>query len=204
MFENTLSDMIYHEHLSYHSVGPLVKFMAAHDMEVFDVLRVSTHGGSLRVMVQPKTGHQPVRGSVEDLISYERKIGLDQVDTFRDFGASIDNLGTEERSLLCDRRGEGRAIAAFGAPAKATTLMYHFGIGPNLIDFIVDDNPLKQGMYSPGMHIPVVPSSEIYDKNPNDILILAWNFAQSIIEKHKQFTLNGGHFIVPLPQLKII
>ncbi len=99
---------------------------------------------------------------------------------------------------------QGKRIAAFGAPAKATTLMYHFGIEPGLVDFIVDDSPLKQGLYSPGMHIPVVPGSELYAQKPDYVIILAWNFALPIIDKHAAFRERGGHFIVPLPRVEVI
>ena len=95
-------------------------------------------------------------------------------------------------------------LIGYGAPAKATTLMYHFGIGPEIIDFIVDDSPLKQGLFSPGMHIPIV-SSEVLRNNPPDyLLILAWNFKDSIIEKNKSFHENGGQFIVPLPKIEVV
>ena len=106
-------------------------------------------------------------------------------------------------NLLGRKKAEGYNIAAFGAPAKATTLLYHFCIGEGIIDFIVDDSPLKQGLYSPGMHIPVLSSEAIYDKKPDYIIILAWNFAVPIMERHKAFHKNGGKFIVPLPSVKI-
>jgi len=203
VFEHTLFDTIYHEHLAYHTVGPLVAFMQAHDMELIDVHRVSPHGGSLRAVARPKAGSRPVQASVGELVALEHAMGLDRAATYHDFGVRIDVLGAELSSLLRSRKAEGRTIAAFGAPAKATTLMYHFGIGPDLIDFIVDDSPLKQGLYCPGMHIPVMPSSAIYDRKPDDIVILAWNFAGPIMERHKQFTNQGGHFIIPLPHLQV-
>ena len=202
MFEHTLFEMIYHEHLAYHTVEPLVDFMAAHDMELIAAHRVPTHGGSLRAVARPKTSSRPIEASVGELIALEKAMGLDVAGTHLDFGARIDVLGAELSSLLRNLKPEGRTIAAFGDPAKATTLMYHFGIGLGLIDFIVDDSPLKQGLYSPGMHIPVVPSSAIYDRKPDHIVILARNFAGPIMNSHKQFTEMGGRFIVPLPHLE--
>ena len=201
VFEHTLFDTIYHEHLAYHAVGPLLTFMQAHDMELIGTERVSSHGGSLRAIAQKAGGGRAVADSVGQLITLEQGMALDKAATYRDFGARIDVLRAELSTLLLDKKAQGRTIAAFGAPAKATTLMYHFGIGPDLIDFIVDDSPLKQGLYSPGMHIPVVPSSSIYDKQPDDIVILAWNFAGPIMEKHKAFQESGGQFIVPLPNV---
>jgi len=203
VFEHTLFDTIYHEHLAYHTVAPLVTFMAAHGMELIGSLRVSTHGGSLRAIAQKVEGGRPVSRSVADLIALEHKMGLDKAETYRDFGLRIDVLKAELSALLRAKKAEGRTIAAFGAPAKATTLMYHFGIGSEIIDFIVDDSPLKQGLYSPGMHIPVVSSSMIDERNPDDIVILAWNFATPIMQKLENFKAAGGQFIIPLPSLEI-
>lgn len=203
VFEYTLFDTIYHEHLAYHGVGPLVTFMQAHGMELIGAQRVSSHGGSLRAVAQKQGGPKPVDHSVGELVNLEKQMGLDKAETYRDFGTRIGVLKAELSTLLREKKEQGRTIAAFGAPAKATTLMYHFEIGPDLIDYIVDDSPLKQGLYSPGMHIPVVPSSAIYEKKPDDIVILAWNFAAPIMENHKAFKEQGGKFIVPLPNVVV-
>ena len=96
------------------------------------------------------------------------------------------------------------ALAGYGAPAKATTLLHHFGIGPKEIEFIVDDNPLKQSLYSPGLHVPVLPSISIAEREPDYLLILAWNFAEPIMEKCADFAQGGGRFIVPLPDIRVI
>jgi hypothetical protein len=106
-------------------------------------------------------------------------------------------------AVLKDLKAHGKSIAGFGAPAKATTLMYHFGLGPDVIDFIVDDSPLKQGLFTPGHHIPVLPSAALYERNPGYVLILAWNFAGPIMKNHEKFTRAGGHFIVPLPKVQV-
>jgi SAM-dependent methyltransferase len=203
VFDQTLFDTIYHEHLAYHRVGPLVPFMQSHEMEMIGATRVNSHGGSLRVVAQKAGGAKTISSSVSELAALEKKMGLDRAKTYREFGNRIEVLKAELSSLLGGKKAEGRTIAAFGAPAKATTLMYHFCIGADIIDFIIDDSPLKQGLYSPGMHIPVVPSKVIYDKKPDDIIILAWNFAVPIMEKHKAFQESGGKFIVPLPNVEI-
>ncbi len=203
VFDKTLFDTIYHEHIAYHSVGPLVPFMQSHAMEMIGATRVNTHGGSLRVVAQKAGGSRIISSSVSELVELETKMGLYRAKTYREFGNRIEVLKAELSSLLGRKKAEGRTIAAFGAPAKATTLMYHFCIGGDIIDYIIDDSPLKQGLYSPGMHIPVVPSEAIYDKKPDDIVILAWNFAVPIMEKHKAFRESGGKFIVPLPNVEI-
>ena len=203
VFEKTLFDTIYHEHLAYHAVNPLIAFFSGHKMDLIDTTRVNSHGGSIRGIVQNSCAGRPVFSSVSKLSKLEKMIKLDRVETYYDFAERINNLKKQLLQVLINKKAIGKKIAAFGAPAKATTLMYHFGIGPEIIDFIVDDNPLKQGLYSPGMHIPIVSSAAIYEKRPDYIIILAWNFAESIMEKHRAFQKAGGQFIVPLPQVAV-
>ena len=112
-------------------------------------------------------------------------------------------VGKRLGELLLQIKDEGKTVAGFGAPAKATTLMYHFGLGPDIIDFIADDSPLKQGLYSPGLHIPIVPAVEIYQRKPDYLIILAWNFARPIMDNHRKFRKGGGKFILPLPKVEI-
>lgn len=202
--EHTLFDTIYHEHLDYHSVKPLVCFFAAHGMELVEAVRVDSHGGSLRGIAQLKGGPRPVGESVTAAVAEEERRGLDKADTFRAYARQVDALKDELGTLLRGLKAEGKRIAGFGAPAKATTLMYHFGIGPELIDFIVDDSPLKQNLYSPGMHIPVLSSAAIAEKKPDYLLILAWNFARPIIAKSSAFRDAGGKFIIPIPKVEVV
>ena len=200
--EKTLFDTIYHEHLAYHSVKPLTRFFRENGMQLFAAERIDPHGGSIRGMVQAEGGPHQADGSVEDLSAQEDAQGLDRAEIFLDFAARIDGLGDDLKKLTSEIKAEGKSIAGFGAPAKATTLMYHFGLGPEVIDFIVDDSPLKQGLYTPGHHIPVLPTAELYVRRPDYALILAWNFAQPIMDTHSAFREAGGRFIVPLPTLE--
>lgn len=204
VFEKTLFDTIYHEHLAYHTVKPLIPFFRAHGMELIAAERVGSHGGSLRGIAQPAGGPHKLDSSVAELVAREEGMGLDRPESFAAFSARIDAVKTELTALLNRLKAEGKSIAGFGAPAKATTLMYHFGIGPEVIDFIADDSPWKQGLFSPGRHIPVVPSAEIYDRRPDYLVMLAWNFAKPIMEKHTVFRESGGKFIVPLPEIEIL
>ncbi len=198
----TLFDTIYHEHLAYHSVKPLARFFEDNGMRLFSAERVASHGGSLRGMAGLSDGPHGPDGSVAELIAMEEDLGLDRAETFIDFGHNIDALGAKLKALLAGIKADGKTIAGFGAPAKATTLMYHFGIGAAEIDFIVDDSPLKQGLFSPGAHIPVLPPDALYERRPDYVLVLAWNFAEAIMAKHSAFLEGGGHFIVPLPDLQ--
>jgi SAM-dependent methyltransferase len=203
VFEKTLFDTIYHEHLAYHSVKPLERFFADNGMELFAASRVDSHGGSLRGYAQLSGGAHATDGSVESLIEFEKCLGLHQVETFVTFSEKINALGADLKSTLNELKAKGKSIAGFGAPAKATTLMYHFGIDDSVIDFIIDDNPLKQNMYSPGLHIPIVASEVLYQKSPDAVVILAWNFAEPIMNTHARYSDEGGLFIIPLPSVGV-
>ena len=204
MVEKTLFDMIYHEHLDYHSVKPLISFFAQCGFEMIEATRVDTHGGSLRGILQHKGGPRRVGASVAELLALEEKLGLNKPETFKAFSNHIENVKTELVGLLRSLKAEGKRIAGFGAPAKTTTLMYHFGFEPGMVDFIVDDSPLKQGHYTPGMHIPVLPATALEERQPDFAVILAWNFAESIMAKHAAFREAGGKFIIPLPTVRVV
>jgi len=203
VFEDTLFDTIYHEHLAYHSVIPLVAFFRSKGMDLFAAERIDSHGGSLRGFVQLSGGPHKMDGSVKILIDYERKLLLDCAATWIGYAVKIEVLRNELVNLLLRLKRDHKTIAGFGAPAKATTLMYHFNLGLDIIDFIADDAPLKQGLYSPGLHIPILAGSALYEKKPDYVILLAWNFAPQIIENHKNYIDNGGHFIIPLPEVRI-
>ena len=141
---------------------------------------------------------------MKSAIRIEKELHLDKAETYQTFAKNINEIRDKFQTLIRQLKRENKTIAGYGAPAKATTLIYHFGLDQSSIDFIVDDSPLKQGLYSPGKHIPVLPSQAIYEKKPDYLIILAWNFAESIMEKHEAYRMNGGHFIVPLPTLKVI
>jgi len=203
IYEDTLFDTIYHEHLAYHSILPLDLFFKSKNMDLFAVERIKSHGGSIRGMVQLSDGPYKADGSVQSLINYEIQLALNNPQTWVQFGKNIDLLRNQLTKLLSRLKNEGNSIAGYGAAAKATTLMYHFNIGQNIIDFLIDDSPLKQGLYSPGLHIPVEASQAIYEKKPDYILILAWNFASQIMNSHQEYSDRGGKFISPLPEVKV-
>ena len=202
--QNTLFDTIYHEHVDYHTVGPLAGFFDRCGLQLIEARRVDSHGGSLRGVVQHKGGPRPVDASVAEAIARETGRGLYEPETFRAFAAHVESLRTELVGLLQGLKSEGRSIAGFGAPAKTTTLMYHLGIEPEMIEFIVDDSPLKQGCFTPGMHIPVVPATHLYEHRPDYVIVLAWNFAEPIMAKHAAYREGGGRFIVPLPKVRVV
>jgi SAM-dependent methyltransferase len=202
--QKLLFDTIYHEHVSYHSIKPLRKFFDRLGLEIFNVELVASHGGSIRVYVQHKYGPRKIQTSVEDAISAEEIALLNSIETYILMKNSIDELKTKIQFMLSEIKTSGKNICGFGAPAKATTLMYEFDIGTEFIDFIVDDSPLKQGTYTPGLHIPIQPRSYLQTHQTNYMLILAWNFATHIVSDLKGSLGGNIRFIVPLPELVIL
>lgn len=205
VFQKGLFDTIYHEHVSYHAVKPLVPFFKKHQLRLTEAVRVESHGGSLRGVVRTEESGREPDPRLQPQITEEETAGLYNPTAYGAFARKIAEQGKTLKALLTKLRGEGKRIVGFGAPAKATTLMFHFGLGPDLLEAVIDDSPWKQGLYTPGHHIPVVSAERLVDPNerPDYCLILAWNFADPIIRKHRAFQDAGGHFIVPLPELEI-
>jgi hypothetical protein len=204
VYENTWFDTIYHEHLDYHTVAPFKKLFARADMELIGVQRVSPQGGSIRVMAQKVNGPRSIDDSVETLIDLEQRSGLDKPETFIQFGRRINEVGAQLRSLIKSLKANGKTIAGYGAATKSTTLLSHFGLGKDDLAFIIDDNPLKQGLFAPATHIPVLATEELYRRRPDYLMILAWNFAEPIMANHQKYAGGGGKFIVPMPVPRII
>ena len=204
VYTNTWFDTIYHEHVDYHTVAPLEKLFDRVGMKIISVQRISPQGGSIRVMAQKKEGFIKRDNSVDKLIALESELGLNKAETFHKFDEKISQVRDDLYKLIHSLKANGKSIAGFGAPTKATTLMAHFGLDETLLDFIVDDNPLKQGLFTPITHIPVLSSDALYELKPDYVLILAWNFAESIMLMHQRYGANVGKFILPMPNPEII
>lgn len=205
LVQKNLFDTIYHEHLSYFTVRTLSALFDRLGMELFDLKKTDTHGGSLRAFVQKKGGPHEKNPRVDEEIAREEEMKLDRADTFRAFSSSIEKNRIRLEALLSDLKKQGARIFGYGAAAKSTTLLNCFGIGKETLDYIVDDSPWKQGLYTPGTQIPVVAPSELERNPPEYILILAWNFSQSIMKKVS--ALPGGRnakFITPVPKPRIL
>ncbi len=208
----TLFDTIYHEHTSYHHLGPLVGFLERSGLGIFDAELINTHGGSIRVLSSPVLTKATDR--CRAILSEEQASGYTpdvlvagghgaSFGPIEALGRNIEALGLRLKRLLIDVKIAGKTVAGFGAPAKVTTLMHRFGLGRDDISFIVDDSPLKQGLFTPGKYVPVLPSSALYERRPDYCVILAWNFADPIMRSHKKYLDEGGSFIVPIPELKV-
>jgi SAM-dependent methyltransferase len=202
--KNLTFDNIYHEHVSYFSVLSLREFFRRRSMEIFDVVHVDTHGGSLRVFVQEKGGPFAVLPSVERFVDEERAFGLDKFETYEAFAQKIYDLRSKVLAYVREIKERRESLVAYGAPAKATTLLNFCGLGPAELEFVVDDNPLKQGRFIPGVNVPIRGRDALEAVPPDNVLILAWNFADEIIENNQHLRANGTRFLVPLPEPRIV
>lgn len=202
LIEKNLFDMVYHEHLCYYHLTPHLPFFKGLDMRVFDVERVPTHGGSIRVYVGWDKGPHKTSARVQHMLDSESE--LNRTPIYHAFAKRITNAGKKLRAMLADFRRQGKRVVGYGASAKATTLCYALGIDGTTLEYIVDDSPLKQGLYMPGTHIPIKSPDVLYTDKPDVCLILAWNFADSIVGNHQQFIKNGGVYILPVPEPRIL
>jgi SAM-dependent methyltransferase len=200
----TTFDNMYHEHLYYYSLTSLKNLFKRHAMEIFDVKHVDSHGGSLRVFIQNKSGSYKIKESVPKLLENEEKIGVNDIAFYHNFSQRVLDVKKMLVEHIKALKRQGKHIVGYGAPAKSTTLLNFCGITSREIDYIVEDNPLKIGRYSPGTHIPIVSSTSLEKGAPDYILILAWNFADEIIEKAKKHCSKDVKFITPLPEPRII
>ncbi len=207
-FVNMLRDMtfdgIYHEHLFHYSLTPLDYFFRKSGMQIFRVQVVPSHGGSLRVFVKKAESHRPVDASVAAMLQKERELGIHDFRTYEEFARRVYVSREKLVKLVKGLKAQGKSIAGYGAPAKATTLLSFCNLGSDIIDCIVDDSPLKQGLYLPGMHIPIVSPEALDKRQPDYILILAWNFAEEILRKAKKHSDAGVKFIIPVPEPVIV
>lgn len=204
MIDNMVFDTIYHEHVCYHALIPLERFFNRHDMTLFHVERSSTKGGSIRGFAQPKsTGTRPCSDAYLGLVADERRRGITQPKIYRDWFDAIERCKGEVLAYIDEAIAQGKQVAAYGASTTTTTLLYHFEL-TSRIAFIVDDNPLKQGRYSPAAHIPVLPSGELMIRKPDIVVILAWAYADPILTRNEAYIASGGTFLIPMPRLRIV
>lgn len=202
--QKNLFDTIYHEHVSYLSIKPLTILFKRFNMKVFDVQKVGSHGGSIRVFVRNADSKKRVSKRVKEFIDNEEKLGLRKLHTFIKFRNKIEKNKLLLNKMLKQLKKNDKKIIGYGAPAKGNTLLNYFKIGPKILDYIVDDSEYKQGLFTPGTHIPVVSPDRLKSDSNDYILILAWNFAKPITEKYSWFRKGSGKFIIPVPIPKII
>lgn len=203
VIDRMLLGTIFHEHLCYHSVTSLDSFLKRHGMELIDVRRVPVQGGSLIGTAQRVGSGRQTAPSVAELRALEQQRGLGRIEILRDFAARLRRLRAEVAERITGYRGQGQTVAGYGAARSGTTLIAQMGL-EHAIEYIVDDHPQKVNKFSPGSHIPVVPTSELLLRKPDYCFILAWIHADKIIANNRAYLEQGGRFIVCCPELKVV
>lgn len=198
-------DTIYHEHFSYFSFITAEKIFAAHGLTLFDVEELSTHGGSLRIYARHVEDEaQPVTLRVEELRARELAAGFTSMAAYASFHEQVKETKRKLLSFLIDARARGKTVAGYGAPGKGNTLLNYCGIRTDFLDFTVDRNPYKQGMFLPGTHIPIHHPDRIAEAQPDYVLILPWNFKDEIVQQLAFIRTWGGQFVVPVPTVEVL
>ena len=203
LIEQVAFDTIYHEHVSYWALGPMKQLFERNGMAVVDAERLPLHHGQLRVHVQ-RRGEGPVYTGVDKILSEEKTARLDRFETYVHFAERALKVRKDLHETLTLMAQQGKRVAGYGAPAKGNTLLGFLGIGPEVLRYIVDRNPLKQGLYTPGTHIPVVPPERLLADQPDYVLVLAWNFIDEIVQQQAEYLRRGGKFMLPVPEVRII
>ncbi len=203
LVKNLEYDTIYHEHLSYLSVKPLIPFFKCFGMEIFDVEQRDIHGGSFRVYVA-RMGKMTVSPVVSDLVKMEEKEEVHTLKVLSRFAEAVRQNRRDLLWLLQRLKHENNRIAAGSAPAKGMTLLNYCHIGTETLDFVTEKSTLKIGRFAPGTHIPVLSDDELVRQMPQYALLLAWNFAEEIMKNLDEYRRKGGKFIIPIPTPKIV
>ena len=201
--QKTSYDQIYDEHAFYFSVNSVRYLMARHDLELIDVKPQHTHGGSMRYIISHK-GSYPVSEAVLKQAALEDQLGLHKPETYDQFRKNCEKSRDDLMTLLRDLKKQGKKVAAYGATSKSTTVTAYCGITPDLVSYISDTTPIKQGKLSPGAHIPVLPYDKFKAEPPDYALLFAWNHAEEIMAKEQAFKANGGKFILYVPNVHVV
>lgn len=205
LMEKNQFDTIYHEHFSYFSLLTLRAALRAHGLRAFDVDRLTTHGGSLRVYAcHDEEPSHPVHSRVDALLEQERAAGLDRLETYTGFQPRVERIKRDLLTFLIDAKANGKRVVGYGAPAKGNTLLNYCGIRTDFIDFTVDRSPHKQGLYLPGTRIPVHEVEKIDAARPDYILILPWNLREEIMDQLAHVRRWGARFVIPIPTLEVV
>ena len=203
LLERTAFDTIYHEHVFYYSLAAVTGLAARAGLDVFDVERQTIHGGSLRVFMR-RAGGGAAGPAVARLLAEENAAGLTSAVRYAGFRRDVQRVREDLVSLLRRLRGQGRRLAAYGAPAKGTVLLNACGIGTDLLDFTVDRSPHKQGRLVPGVRLPIRTPEDLLKEMPDFTLLLPWNLAEEIVAQQAAYVRKGGAFIVPVPIPRVL
>lgn len=205
MLERAEFDNMYHEHVSEFSLLSIAKLGAFFGLEVSDAQRLpNIHGGSMRVFLTRKSAGYAVNPVVNEMLAEEAAGGMLDQDTYDIRVERFDEMGMQLREMLDDLKVQGLRIAGYGASARGNTMITYYGIGTQYLDFLVDKNPLKHGLFSPNLRIPIKPVEAIEEEQPDVLFMLAWNFFDEIKEQQTDFRARGGRFLVPFPEPRLI
>ena len=203
LVRNVEFDTIYHEHLCYFSAHAIERLFDRHGLVFTDVRKFPIHGGSLRVTGAGKEDPEG-RERVEKILEEERGQGIDRFDFYRNFGVRVAGLKERLTAMLRDLKSQGNRIVAYGASAKGSTLLNVFDIGKDVLDHVIDRSTVKQGKYTPGTHLEILPPDRLLEERPEYTLLLTWNFSDEILEQQSAYRDAGGRFIIPIPEVQIV
>jgi hypothetical protein len=204
LVENLEFDTIYHEHNFYFTLAPLARLLGSLGMRLVRVEHAELHGGSLRMWIVRDDAPAEAEPSVAAMLDLEQTDGVNEPEFYAAFGQRVSQLKARVRATIDRARQEGLSLAGYGAAAKATQLLNYFCLGSDCIPFVCDISPHKQGHWIPGVRIPVVSPQALLDRQPDLVLLLAWNFADEILEQQAEFRRRGGRFLIPLPEPRIV
>tara|TARA_B100000745_G_scaffold292300_1_gene233010 strand:+ start:1288 stop:2520 length:1233 start_codon:yes stop_codon:yes gene_type:complete len=205
LIEKNQFDTIYHEHFSYFSFLTVINIFKHHELDIFHVQELSTHGGSLRLFVKHKSNDNfSITPEIKNILDKESKAGLDKIDTYTNFTISAEKIKEDLLNFLHDCKKNNKQVIGYGAPAKGNTLLNFCNIDKTLISYTVDKNIHKQGKYLPGIQIPIKSLEEIKKTKPDFVLILPWNLQNEIITEINYIQDWGGKFVIPIPEVKIL
>ena len=199
IYENLLFDTIYHEHMSYHSIHPLTKFLKRYGLVIVDVIRFGSHGGSARIYVRKDQNNLLISNSVSEALDLEQRINLTGRESWKEFESRLNSLKGTVNEALQKIKSEGKSIVGYGVPAKFTTLFYILELKEIFFDYMVDDNPLKQGHFAPGTNLEIFPVQKLIHDNIDYIFVFSWNYADEIYLKIINNSLCKIGVIIPLP-----
>ena len=204
MIDRCEFDTIYHEHLCYFSLTALDRLFRGHGLVITNVERLAIHGGTLRVVAASIEGPEKRQACVQALLNEEAAWGVSDASFYLGFGERVARLREDLVSLLGRLKSEGKRVAVYGASAKGSTLLNYFQIGREALDFVVDRSTVKQGYYTPGTHLLIRPPEALLEEMPDYVLLLTWNFAEEILAQQDEYRREGGRFIIPIPEVRVI